>query len=385
MLPHPFGKASPSASIPPVGAGPLRRASLVDLSVEAIQRKIADKVWTEVLPGEEAMRQDLGISRVTLRKALALLATHGWISAGGRGCHHAITTGAGVPAPVSGSPSGVGCVRCLSPVPKLDLVWSSRVIFDEIRHLLVNPSLHLLWEHHPVLWMRDPAKQLGQLTVDHTCAGWLLFRANPVIQTWFQTHRVPCVVLGPCHAGVSLPSVHVNNAALGRHSAQQALRQGHRHVAWIAYDPSSASSLQTVAGLEAATGVKGQVLRVSIINDDLTLEGLRREVKRFLAMKDPPTLFMAMGAAQALPLLGILHALGLHVPGEVSVLVRDHDPILDRLLPGLSRYTFDWVRFGRQTAKLLSSVIGGMAVRTTQKILMPTFMAGESLARRRSI
>ncbi len=360
----------------------LGKASLVDQAVEAIQRKIAAKAWTDVLPGEETMRQYLGISRVTLRKALDLLAARGWISAGGRGCHHAISAGAGNSLPVSAGRAGPGFVRCLSPVPKLDLVWSTKVIFDEIRQMPTNPALHLVWEHHPALWLRHPDKHLEQLTADQTTAGWLLFRANPVIQAWFQSHRVPCVVVGPCHAGVLLPNVHVDNMALGRHAGQQALKLGHRHLAWIVYDPSSASSLQTVAGLEARDRADAAGLRVSPIADDLTIGGLRSEVRRVLSMKDPPTVFMAMGAAQALPLLGILHELGLNIPRDISVLVRDHDPILDRFLAALSRYTFDWTRFGRLTAKLLNDVTAHKAGPYAQKVLMPTCIPGETLARR---
>lgn len=380
-----FGKPSLPAAAPPAGGELLHKASLVHQAVEAIQRKIAAKEWTDVLPGEEAMRQYLGISRVTLRKALNLVAAQGWIAAGGRGCHHAISAGAGESRPLPAERNGQAFVRCLSPVPKLDLVWSTRVIFDEIRQIPATPPLHLVWEHHPALWRCPPAKHLERLTEDHATAGWLLYRANPVIQAWFQSHRVPCVVVGPCHAGVVLPSVYVDNTALGRHASQQAMRLGHRHLAWIAYDLSSASSVQTVAGLEHRAPAHTGGLRVSSIADDLTINGLRLEVRRRLAMKDPPTVFMAMGAAQALPLLGIIHELGLKIPRDVSVMVRDHDPILDRLLPALSRYTFDWVRFGRLTAKLVKAMTGRMAGRSTQKVLMPKFLPGDTLARRLAV
>jgi DNA-binding GntR family transcriptional regulator len=68
------------------------RVSLVDQTVEMIRQLISSQRWTDLLPGEEAMRAQLGISRVTLRKALAELAEQGWITFGGRGSRHGVNS-----------------------------------------------------------------------------------------------------------------------------------------------------------------------------------------------------------------------------------------------------------------------------------------------------
>ena len=187
----------------------------------------------------------LGVSRVTLRKALAQLAGQGIIRAGGRGKTHTVQ---GLPAAAAAAGASSRIVRCLSPVTSLDLVWSTRVIFDQIQTALRKWDMKLQYDHRPALWRGDPAARLQRLVAESPAACWLLFRASIRIQQCFAEMRLPTLVLGPCHHGIVLPCAEVDVEALGRHAAGEAARRGHRHIAFVVFDPSVASSVATAEG-----------------------------------------------------------------------------------------------------------------------------------------
>ncbi len=141
--------------------------------------------------------------------------------------------------------------------------------------------------------------------------------------------------------------------------------------------------MSTLEGLRTLVLPGGQRGRVTVISDDKTTVGLREALTGVMAEKDTPTLLMVTEAVQALPVLGILRELGRRVPEDVSVLVRDHEPFLDCSVPELSRYSCDWVRYGRLAAHLLADVVASGSGKRSRRKLLPTFIRGETLARRR--
>ena len=347
----------------------------MDQTVEIIRDTIFGQLQSEVLPSEDALREQLGVSRVTLRKALAQLAGQGWLKLGGRGKKHVVCR----KPPATRSPTG-GAVRCLSALSEVGLVWGTRIIFDEIREGLSKAGRSLFFEKRPTLWRGNPADKLRQITSEPGTAAWLLYRATPQMQRWFLENEIPCIVLGPCHEGVALPSVQVDVLALGRHVAAEASRLGHEHIAFFVYDPDVASAVATLSGLRELKTKAGTPGTVTVVRDDETVDKLRTAMEKLMALPNRPTLLLLATAAQSLPVIGILHEMGLRVPDDISVVVRDHEPYLARTVPELTRYSFDWLRLGRNVVRLLNSVIQSGSGKSTERRLLPEFIRGATLA-----
>ena len=225
--------------------------------------------------------------------------------------------------------------------------------------------------------------RLTQLTAEPITSGWILYRASAPIQQWFQKSNLPCVVLGPCHEGIKLSSVEIDCTALGRHVAAEASRLGHHHIAYLAFDPGVASSLTTMEGLRQLCPKNGRPGKVTVINDDETVAGLRKAIVKAMTAPDPPSLIVVTEAVQAMPVMGILRELGLEVPEDVSMVVRDHEPFLDRSIPELSRYTSDWLRFGRTAAKMLHDMMESGGRKSNRRKLLPVFIPGATFVQRR--
>jgi DNA-binding LacI/PurR family transcriptional regulator len=123
--------------------------------------------------------------------------------------------------------------------------------------------------------------------------------------------------------------------------------------------------------------------KVTVINDDGSVSSLRKALGNVMSAPDPPTLLVVTEAVQALPVMGIMREMGLEIPEHVSMVVRDHEPFLDRSIPEFSRYTFDWLRFGRTAGKLLGDMIDSGGRKTTRRKLLPEFIPGGTLIQRR--
>jgi len=357
-----------------------KRASLVDQTVDLMREMITYQRWKDMLPGEETLRTQFGISRVTLRKALAELEEQGWITFGGRGQRHQIRKNI-----QNSTSTGIarGGVLWVSEFPPLQYAWNTRIIVDEIRKALLTRDRKLAIMHHSPLWRGDPVEDLARLTAVPETTAWILHRASPAIQRWFEESQLHCVVLGPCHEGINLPSVALDYAAIGSHAATESSRLGHHHIAFVAFERDSRSSSQTLLGLTKPRSVTGTAGKVTVIHDDGTANGLRRELALAMRGADPPTLIMVTEAIQALPVAGILREMKFMVPDDVSLVVRDHEPYLERSIPEFSRYTFDWLRFGRSVAGLLNEMVETGVRKSRHRNLAPLFIPGKTLARKR--
>ncbi len=376
----PWKKSSPAGPPPQGLLQPPVRVSLVEQVVLTLEQMIRGGKCGEFLPPEAELGSQLQVSRVTLRKALTELSSRGWVAFGGRGGRNRIVRKGGA---LSGGGSPV-VVRCLSPFPGLELVHSTRIILSVMGQNLEPAGVSVAFEHRKALWQGNPEKRLARLTAEAGAACWVLFRASPAMQAWFQNRQLPCLVLGPCHPGIDLPSVESDAFALGRHAASEIGRHDHRHVAYALIDPDVASTRLTLAGLREGMHPRGRLERLSILQYDDTTDGLRKKIRKLMAEEEPPTCFFVSEAAQAWPVIGLLSELCLRVPEDVSLVVRDHETFLSYSVPEVTRYSFDPERFGRIAAMMLRSIIAGAGLKTTHRRLLPDFIQGKTLSVRRS-
>ncbi|MCX6872495.1 MAG: GntR family transcriptional regulator [Verrucomicrobia bacterium] len=102
---------------PPDAAMPIR-LSLASQAANCIRRGLLTNRWQGVLPAETELCRDLGVSRGTLRKALAALFEEGLLRPGGRGGRrHTIVARAGRRRRTLHMHAGK-LVRVLSPHPQ---------------------------------------------------------------------------------------------------------------------------------------------------------------------------------------------------------------------------------------------------------------------------
>ncbi len=350
-----------------------QRVSLVTQTVGILKDNIIAGFWSGELPGENELCEQLHVSRVTLRKALQELQREGWVR------------------------SSQGQRRKISSRPRRVPAVSNRVI------LLTASPLHLL---HPftIYWMdclrgdlneagfhleihagqtafgSNPERALSQMQKQLHPAGWVLYRSNERMQQWFSKQHLPCVIAGSRHASVSLPSVDVDYHATCRHAVGLFLAHKHKHLAFLNPDSGAAGDLKSEHGfLEAAKTKLGGEVQAIVIRHDGTVPGICNKLDLVLKRPHPPTALLVSRPPYVLTAMSHLLRRKVELPREIALISRDDDSLLESMVPTVARYASSPTAFARKVSRLVLQMVRGAALSQDNILVMPTFVAGETL------
>lgn len=349
-----------------------RPATLVTQAAQALREGILAGRWTGFLPGEAVLCGDFQVSRATLRAALQQLQQEGLLEAS-QGRRRRILAVAG---------SGPGRARrvvLLAPAPLERLGAFRLFLVDALRASLGRAGWEVMFHGSPVPFSQQPARALEKLAAEHPGACWVLFSATAAMQRWFADRGLPAVLAGSRHPGVTLPMVELDCQALGQHAAAQFLARGHRRLAVLVPGSGLAGDEQTVAGfLDGCSRTKGAAAKV--VEHDGSVPGIERALRSLFAGQARPTGLLVTSPAHAVTVTCHLQRAGWRIPADVSLLVRDHDAVLDHLLPRPASYRMRPEVFGHALARAVTRLARQGHRALPDRHLLPDFERGDTLA-----
>ena len=141
----------------------------------------------------------------------------------------------------------------------------------------------------------------------------------------FASAGVPVVLVD--HPHPSLPSVYTDDVAGGRLATEHLLELGHRRIAFLGDFEHNyygfVSSAGRRAGYEAALAVAGDAEPALLLRGPHSREAAAAQTREALDGPEPPTALFAASDTQAVGALEAAEALGLRVPGDLSVVGYD--------------------------------------------------------------
>lgn len=341
-----------------------------------IRDQISGGVWTQRLPGERVLSVELHVSRRTLRKALVHLRGEGAVrTCAGDG--HVIVPRAAARKTRSGRDEHV---VFLSPVALEQMRPFTVLWVDELRSLLAEHRVQLRILAGQKFFGVQARKHLARLVAQQPADCWLVARSSEAVQRWFQDSATPAVLAGSCHAGIDLPNVDLDHAALGQHAAGVLLRMGHRRIALLMERSARAGDAQTQAGfLRGARGNREDDVAISVATLPAEPRGIHATVRRLLARTDAPTAFFVSCSRNYLSVLCSLGLLRKRVAEDISLLLRDDDPFLPALFPAPSRYAFSHQVFAQRIGRLLMDALAKQPHARPHVSVLPTYVPGGSV------
>jgi DNA-binding LacI/PurR family transcriptional regulator len=130
--------------------------------------------------------------------------------------------------------------------------------------------------------------------------------------------------------------------------------------------------------LEAVDSRLGTPAYAHIVRHDGTARSIKAKLDALLGSGEPPTALLV--ARTNFVFAVIMHLLnrGIGVPGSISFIARDSDPIFESIDPPLAHYTFRSDTYIRQLCRLMLQMI---TQRPDPKatLIEPTFFAGRTV------
>jgi hypothetical protein len=354
---------------------PFRRRSLVEQAAQALRGALLDGTLSDPLPGEHTLSAQLGISRPTLRAALAILAREGLLAAA-RGRRTRLNRR----RLRAGTRSGPPLVCIVSPQAR------SVILPDEHPVLL---QLHARFAANGIAWEEvfdrklagpRPETRLRELSARHPRACWLMLASTAPMQRWFAQSGLPALVLGSCHADILLPSIDINYRAMGWHAAGVMLKHGHRRLALVLPSQLLAGDLACVKGVRAYLAQASTPTKLIEINAGPDPRTLRLKLDRMLALTDRPTAIFCLMQSHALTTLLHLLEQGRRLPADVSLIARDLHSLMESAMPDLAHYSRPVIRVTSRALRLTQALLAGRSVPAQPSLINPVFLPGRTLA-----
>lgn len=170
---------------------------------------------------------------------------------------------------------------------------------------------------------------------------------------------VPFVVVNRQVRGVENSVAHDSFAA-ARQSTEYLLSIGHRRIAHLAGRLNGYNGTQRLAGYRAALEAAGIRPDPALVAEaGYTLEGGERAMRQILAAKNRPTAVVAATVLSAAGALRVLHAEGIRVPEDISVMSIHDVQIAEMLYPPLTTLRLPLYEMGRVATDGLIDLLEG--------------------------
>lgn len=358
----------------PSALSEFHRASVSDQAATALRESILQGAWGELLPGEHELARRLSVSRPTVRAALARLAEDGFITIK-KGCRTRLK-----PMRRKSVFTAPPTVCLVVPSSRETMGFNGHPLLMEMRARFAEQGVG--WEEifDRTLGGRNPESRLASMVSGRRHVCWLLLGASATIQRWFADAKVPTLVLGSCHAGVELPSVDVNYYAIGWHAAGSLAKHGHRRLALVLPQQPLAGDLACLRGLSEYISRREKQITVVEIAAGPSRAGLLASLDHVLRSANPATAIFCMHVDQMLMVLVYLLRTGRRVPQEVSLVCRETSISVDLGLSEITRYRSPVAKQARLAVRLAQSMLSGHQLTTEPNLILPAFIAGETLA-----
>lgn len=345
---------------------------------QELLRRIRSGDLHDLLPGEETLAGQIGVSRPVLRQALDELRRQG-IVATAKGKRSRILQ-PGVARERSSlslpSPTKRHRLLVLGPFPPPVARHLETPVLDLLQSRLEKKGW--LWEEHfgkPLGSPRGARTLLQQLWQQSRADCALLIGSTAEMQAWAMREAIPALVLGSLAEGSTLPFVDVHYDALGWHAGGRFAAAGRRRITVFTRHPLRMGDRATLRGLRNFTAstagaleiVEAEVRPASLVSQ---LEGISK-----IAV---PHGWLFLFPADAITAYTHLLASGHRFPGEVAIISREAFPWIAAMTPSLAHYQANHRLLVQRSAAILDKLAHGVTGLKGAAI-MPQFVSGETL------
>lgn len=351
-----------------------RKTSLVTETARIVRRNIYQGVWSDFLPGERHLSEELHVSRPTLRTALDLLEKEGLLEVT-HGKRRRILE---VKPPRSTLRRKT--IGLITNLPFSEITQITNHVIMEMRYHLQQNGFNTQIFIPPSGVFRYQKRKLENFLRDHEISCSVLVLASREQQEWMASRNIPTLVLGSCYEGTDLPSLDTDHFAVCRHAVGHLLARGHRKLALFRNDNRIAGDRASQEGfLQGIEQSRHKNTSGIVIRHKGTPEDVAVRLNRLLDSEDRPSGILTSRPQETFMVFTQLLKRGMDVPGDISLIARDRDNYFQYLTPKITHYATPRELFSQRLIRLTVQLVQNGVLSTKQHLLFPDFVEGESV------
>ena len=161
-----------------------------------------------------------------------------------------------------------------------------------------------------------------------------------------------------------VPHVGIDNVAAAELAVRHLLDLGHRRIAHLCGPAENILTRQRLAGYRGAMAAAGiPQAAQSLLTGDFTAESGGRAASQLLALPKRPSAIFCSNDEMAMGLISVLHARGISVPDDLSVVGFDDIVFAKTYIPALTTIHQPRLAIGERAMSILLSLLDGSAAR----------------------
>ncbi len=349
---------------------------------EIVAQKLRDEIgagkWTNYLPSEIQLSSDLEVSRKTLRVALSILTSEGYLSDPCRGKPREILSqskGSNLAKPKSAT------LIVITASPRNDLKSSMQAYLRDLTQSLHKKSIEI--EFISLAFEAASIRQdtLKRNIVMHQADSYLVIEGNNQILSYLIDLKKPVFAIG----GNSSYHKHCYNISYEitstfSHAFHLLKRRGHQSFNFLHkarqkdWEPMEAKIINRLE----SRGISSEDTVACLCFHEPDNEDLFRKLDALFRKPDRPTALLTTNE-NVVATITWLAAKGFSVPQEVSILNIGDDPILKDIYPKLDIYATPSKPLALETSKQIERVLNGTVSEPDWSILECEYKPGDSV------
>ena len=270
------------------------------------------------LPSERQLCTEYNVSRVTIRKSIALLKDQGVLfSYEGKGTF-------------TGAPKDKKR-RLVSIVLGDVLTSSAREIVFNVFNYLIRAGYQVILTDEMLAGPGRKVKNFEVTFQDYRPSGHILISSSPATQRWFIARNVPTLVVGYPVSKDELSSVCVQQFPIFYNSVYHLHNEGHRDIALLFRSSVTGGNRALLAGFHQACKELNIVQPPeNIVHVEENKRNVQNAIDDILSRRKRPDAVVLHNQDIAVPALSYLQYKRVSIPGDMAVLVGPGDALCDQ-------------------------------------------------------
>jgi len=317
------------------------------------------------LPSERQLCAEYNVSRVTIRKSIALLKDQGVLySYEGRGTY----TGAPMAAKK----------RLVAIVMEDHLPISARQIVFSVYNYLLRVGYQVMLTDERAAATNSGMKNFELTFKDYKPAGYILISSAPSTQRWFMARKIPTLVIGYPVSANGPSYVTVQQFPIFYNSVYHLYKEGHRNIALLFRSSVTGGNRDLLRGFhQACAELDIAQPPENIIHIQETKSSIQNAIDEVLSQARRPSALVLHNQDIAVPALSYLQHRRISIPKDMAVLVGPGDSLCDQFKVRLTHTDIGSVDLAKMVAEGIVSLIKNPEAKI-QKQIKPRLVIRES-------